>query len=250
MQENEGQLTLSIHHQIITTIHHPPRQCTDPRRTLKSEPKSVVKVDIEESRRLGDGDLARFALLVLGNDNGEHAVLHGSSDVVLIDTSWERKAATKFSNTALRDPKLGLGLVGLCGLLLLGDLGGSALSSSLILDASLVSLVVVCTFDGTFGRSVLDEAGRGSAGGVGALGAAFDGQGVGISEFDLDILLLDPREFAVELVGVLDFLDVELGGEGLQGGAGVAVALTAVLIEVVEHAEEWLEGVGRVGGEE
>jgi len=250
MQENEGQLTPSIHHQIITAIHHPPRQCTDPRRTLQSEPKSVVKVDIEEGWRLRDSDFARFALLVLGNNNGEHAVLHGGSDVVLIDTSWERKAATKLSNTALRDPKLGLGLVGLGGLLLLGDLGGSALSSTLILDGSLVSLVVVCTFDSTFGRSVLDEAGGGSAGGVGALGAAFDGQGVGISEFDLDILLLDSREFAVELVGVLDFLDVELGGKGLQGGAGVAVALTAVLIEVVEHAEEWLEGVGRVGGEE
>ena len=62
--------------------------CTISCRTLRVEPESVVKVDNEEEgwRLGGDGDLARLALLVLGNDNAEQTVLHGGGDVVLVDT--------------------------------------------------------------------------------------------------------------------------------------------------------------------
>jgi len=188
---------------------------------------------------------------MLWNDNGEQAVLHSSSDAVLIDTRWEGEASRKFSDAALRDPELGFGLLGLSGFFFVGEFGGSALSSTFVLDASFVSLVAIRILDGTLGRSVLDEAGRGCSGGVATFGAAFDGQGVGIGKFDLDILLLDSREFAMQFVSVLAFLDVELGGECLQGGADVAVTLAAVLIEVVEHAKEWLEGgVRGVGGDE
>jgi hypothetical protein len=210
MQENESQLTPPrTSHHIITTQSTIP--ITNPCRRLRA----VVKLDIEEKhRRLGDGDLARLTLLVLRNDNGEQAVLHGCRDGVLVDTGRERKTSAEFPYAALRHPELGLGLLGLSGLLPLGNFGGT-LNSTLILDSSLVALVTVCTLDGTLGRSALDEAGWWSTRGVAALGVAFDGQGVGVGEFDLHILLLNSGEFAVEFVGILEFLDVELGGEGL-----------------------------------
>jgi hypothetical protein len=206
-------------------------------------------------RLRGDGDLARLGLLLLGNDNGEQAVLHGSSDMVLVDTRWECEASAEVADAAFRDPELGFGLlVVLLGLggLVLGDLGGSTLST-LIFDGSLVCLVVaVATFDGTLRGTAFDEASWWSAGRVVALGAALDGQGMGVRELDLNVLLLDSREFAVEFVGILEFLHVELGSEGLHGGVNRAgiVTLAAVLVEVVEHTEEWLEGIRRVGGEE
>jgi len=111
-------------------------------------------------------------------------------------------------------------------------------------------VVVLALSDGTLGRSILDEASWWSAGGVAPLGAAFDGQSVGISELNLDVFLLNAREFAVEFVGILDFLDIELGCEGLQLTETGAFALAAVLIELVQHTEERLEGDRRVGGDE
>jgi len=210
-------------------------------------------------RLRGDGDLARLGLLLLGNDNGEQAVLHGSGDMVLVDTSWECEASAEMTDAAFRDPELGfrllvvLVLLWLGGLVSLGDLSGSTLST-LIFDGSLVCLVVaVATFDGTLRGTAFDEASWWSAGRVVALGAALDGQGMGVRELDLNVLLLDSREFAVEFVGILEFLHVELGSEGLHGvvnGVGVVVTLAAVLVEVVEHTEERLKGVRRVGGEE
>mgnify|MGYP003662746299 FL=1 len=44
------------------------------------------------------------------------------------------------------------------------------------------------TFNGGWGGRTLNEAGWGSAGGVGALGATADGDGLDIGELDLDIL--------------------------------------------------------------
>jgi hypothetical protein len=213
MQGNESQLTPRTSHHIITTPSTV--SITNPCRTLRAEPKPVVKLDIADKYwRLGDGDLAWLALLVLRNDNGEQAVLHGCRDGVLVDSGRERKTPAELADAALRYPEPGLRLLRLSGLPLLGNFGGT-LNSTLILDSSLVGLVTVCTLDGTLGRSALDEAGRWSTRGVAALGAAFDGQGVGVGEFDLDILLLNSGEFAVEFVGILEFLDVELGGEGL-----------------------------------
>jgi len=248
MQESKSQLIPSSHHQIITI--HPEIPITNPCRKLRAEPKSVFKVDMEqEGQRLGDGNLARLALLMLGDDNGEQTVLHGCRDGVLVDARRESEGPAEFSNAALRDPELGFRLLGLSRLLLLGDSGGT-LSSTLILNCSLVSLVTVCILDGTMSRSTLDKASWWSTRGVTALGAALDGQGVGVGEFDLDILLLDSGKFAVEFVRILEFLDVELWGKSLQGGATILLTLAAVLIEVVKHTKEWLKGVSRIGSEE
>jgi len=222
----------------------------------------VVKVEVEFRKRCwrlrGDGDLARLGLLLLGNDNGEQAVLHGSGDMVLVDTSWECEASAEMADAAFRDPELGFGLlvvlvlVWLGGLVSLGDFSGSTLST-LIFNGSLVCLVVtVAILDGTLRGTAFDEASWWSTGRVVALGAALDGQGMGIRELDLNVLLLDSGEFAVEFVGILEFLHVELGSEGLHGGVNRVgiVTLAAVLVKVVEHTEEWLEGVRWVGSEE
>jgi len=61
-----------------------------------------------------------------------------------------------------------------------------------------------------------------------------------VDKLDLDVLLVDAWELAVEFVGGFDFLDVELGLEGLQSGA---VATTSVVaVEFIEEAEEGCEG--------
>jgi hypothetical protein len=211
----------------------------------------MTNVDIEEESRClgGDSDLARLALLVLWNDNGEQTVLHVCSDVVLVDTGWEGEGAREFSNTTFRDPELGLRFLGLSGLVLLGNLGGSAFCT-LVFDGGLVSLVSVSSLDGTLSRSTFNEASGRRTGCVASLGTALDGQCVGVGELDFDILLLDTRKFAVECVGVLVFLDIELWGESLQRGGSVTLTAVLVLFEVVQKAEEWLEGVDRVGCEE
>lgn len=210
----------------------------------------MVNVDIEEgSWCLGDGDLARLGLLVLRNDNAEQTVLHGGCDIVLVDASWERERARELSNTALRDPELRFRFLGASGLGLLGNFGGSAFCT-FVLDGSLVGLVTIGTLDGTSSWSTFDEASGRGTGLIRALGATLDGDGVVIAELDLDVLLLDTGEFAVQLIVVLDLLDVELGVEGLHLAAvttATSVALR-VLVEVLEKLEEWVEG-GVGGGE-
>lgn len=105
--------------------------------------------------------------------------------------------------------------------------------------------------DGGWSGGTLDTVGR-VAGGVGALGVAADGDGLDVGELDLDVLLVDAGQLAVQLIGVLDLLDVELGGEGFQDVAagprlGCVLGALRVLLEVVEEAEERMEG-GAVRG--
>lgn len=78
--------------------------------------------------------------------------------------------------------------------------------------------------------------------GVLALGAALDDESVRVGEFDFDVLLVDAREFAVEMVTVLDFPDVESrreGGDMLETTAGLLAG--AVDIVVIQEAEEGSE---------
>jgi len=243
--KSEGQSTPSNYYQVITiksSKNHFGRRNRKPKeREVRSQGRK------SKGDRSGDGYLAAFLLLELRDKNAENTIGHRGFDVILVDTSWEGEAAREFPTAALRDPVFGF-LLGLSGLFLRGgDLSGSF--STFLLDGCLVrSLMAVLAFgDGSLGRRILDEASWWSAGGVAALGAAPDGQGVGISEFDLDVLLFNAREFAVEFVGILDFLDIELRGKGLQLREAGAVALAAVLIEFVQHTEEGLEGDRGVG---
>ena len=58
-----------------------------------------------------------------------------------------------------------------------------------------------------------------------------------VDEFELDVLLFDTGEFAVELPGIFLFADVELGLEGADGTSGRG----AVGVVVVEEAEKRTE---------
>ena len=61
---------------------------------------------------------------------------------------------------------------------------------------------------------------------------------MGIGELNVDVLLINAWEFAMEFVGILDFLYVEFGTEGLEMGAGRAVDGTRHLVEFIEEAED------------
>jgi hypothetical protein len=181
--------------------------------------------------------------------NAKDSVLHRSLHLILVNTGGEGEAAGEFANAALGNPELNIILGLLSGPVLLDNLGGSL--STLVLNSSLVSLVSLLAFgDGTLGWCILNEAGWWSTGGIAALGVAFDGQSVGVRELDVNILLLNAGKFAVEFIGILDFLDIELGSEGLQVTTDGAVTLATVLIEVIQHAEEGMEGGCGVGGDE
>jgi hypothetical protein len=83
-----------------------------------------------------------------------------------------------------------------------------------------------------------------------ALGAAFDAQGLGIGEFDLDVFLFDTGEFAVQFVAILDFLYIEARLEGAElrnvAEAAKVIALTRALVRgvVVQKTEERGEFAG------
>jgi len=76
-----------------------------------------------------------------------------------------------------------------------------------------------------------------------SLDLASDVQGLGVGEFDLNILLLDPRELAVKFVSGLNLPDIELGIEGLGETASAAgIIALAVGVEVFKETEERVEG--------
>lgn len=199
-------------------------------------------------------------LLSLRNGDSEDAILHARRNRILINADREGERAGKFADGTLRDPVLGFGDLWLR--LLGGDFGGLLLGGSdsggvFILDGSLVGLGSgVGMFDGGLGGSAFDGASWWSAGSVGALGFAADSDGLAVGKLDLDVLLFDAWKITVELVSLGQLLDVEFGGEGLYDWELVAVmslgvAVLAVLFEVVEETEEWVEGgVGGWGGSE
>lgn len=144
----------------------------------------------------------------------------------------------ELADRALSDPVLGPALRRLgdiLGGISLGD--GSLLVAALafILDGRLLVFVLVLL---VFGALVDEALGRGAAFGA-VLRAAADGEGVAIGPFDVDVLLLDSRQLAVQLVGVLHLLDVKLGREGAQAGVEAAeVVLPRRLIVVVNETED------------
>lgn len=139
----------------------------------------------------------------------------------MVDADREAEGSREFADAALRDPELGLGLLVLLLRLGFGDsllLVLSAVVDSVftgVFNCWLVSLVLVFAFTvlgyGTAGFGTLD--GWRSTGGVGALGAAADVEGLVIDEFDFNILLFDAWKFTVEFVGFAEFLDIEARGE-------------------------------------
>lgn len=136
----------------------------------------------------------------------------------------EGEGAVEFANRALADPEAWLALG-------LGDL-------------LLASLCDLSAF--TLGGLVVALAGFGGV--VFALGAALDHEGLGVGEFNVDVLLGDTGKFAIEVVGIGGFADVEARRKGAHGGLA---ARGAVDVIVVQEAEERTEvAAGRDGAEE
>ena len=144
----------------------------------------------------------------------------------------------ELADRALSDPVLGpaLGRLGdILGGISLGDGGLLVAALAFILDGRLLVFVLVLL---VFGALVDEALGRGAAFGA-VLRAAADGEGVAIGPFDVDVLLLDSRQLAVQLVGVLHLPDVKLGREGAQAGVEAAeVVLPRRLIVVVNETED------------
>jgi len=205
----------------------------------------------------------------LGNSDTQDTVLQAGLNTILVDAAGEAESAGELANGTFRDPILLLRLLLLLLLLLLlsSVLGNSAsflgLLGFLILDRDLVRLAAFLLLLAAFGDGtarlgpILNEAGGRSARLVGALDLAMDHDGLWLGELNVDILALDARELAVQLVGVLRLADVELGVEMPRceaalavGGSRVGVAaLAPVVVKVVEQTEERGEG-GGVGGVE
>jgi hypothetical protein len=144
----------------------------------------------------------------------------------------------ELADRALSDPVLGPALRRLgdiLGGISLGDGGLLVAALAFILDGRLLVFVLVLL---VFGALVDEALGWGAAFGA-VLRAAADGEGVAIGPFNVDVLLLDSRQLAVQLVGVLHLLDVKLGREGAQAGVEAAeVVLPRRLIVVVNETED------------
>jgi len=207
-----------------------------------------------------DSDASGLVLLGLGNNNGEDAVFEVGADLVLVHARREVEAARELANAALGEPVLGL--VGRLVALHFRWLGsGSAgwgvrglgarlvgLGLGFILNGRLARVLgLLALSDSTAHGGVFELASGRSASGVGAFGLAADEQSLRFSELDLHIVLVDARKLAVELVGVGDFADIELGLELRESSptAVLSTALTRVCVKVVEETEE--RGEGGVG---
>lgn len=167
------------------------------------------------------------SLLQLWHNDAEDAVLQAGLDVLVVDAGRESEAPSKFTDTAFRDPVCVLRLVfadffaaGGCDLcargLLLLLLFCSLLALALLLSRRLLAFFAV------------------------VFGAAFDGEGGLVGEFDGHVLLLNARQLALEDVLVFGFLDVELGREA---ALGRVLDLLQLREGVVEEFEEWLHFV-------
>ena len=128
------------------------------------------------------------------NDDAQDTVLQVGFDPILVNAGREGEGTVELPNGALGNPVFGLVLMVFLGLLFFGGFG-----DFLILCAIGRGFLVVI-FDsgfmrlGSIGHVSSDAALRlvSTVGGVFALNAAFDDQGVGVCELDVDIFLIDP----------------------------------------------------------
>lgn len=168
------------------------------------------------------------------NHDAQDSVLQAGFDGILVDAGGEAEGAMEFPNGTLGDPVLGF-VLALSFFRRLGDLArllrGAALFSSLFFDSGFVALRSICHVTGDTAAGFVSP-----VGGVFPLGAAFDDQGVGVGEFNVDVLLIETGQFALELVGVFVLADIEFRLEGADGGVGEPTEALGVV--VVDQSEE------------
>lgn len=129
----------------------------------------------------------------LRNYHTQDTVLQAGFDPILVNAGREGEGTVKLSDGALGNPVFGLVLLvflcvffgGFGDFLILCAIGGGFLV--VVLDGSFMSF-------GSIGHVSSDAALRfvSTIGGVFALNAAFDDQGVGVRELNVDIFLIDP----------------------------------------------------------
>ena len=130
----------------------------------------------------------------LWNDDAQDTVLQAGFDPILVNSGREGEGTVELPNGALGNPVFSLALVVFLGVLFFGGFG-----DFLILGAIGRGFFIVI-FDGGFVRRLgsighisSDAALRlvSTIGRIFALNAAFDDQGVGVCELNVDVLLID-----------------------------------------------------------
>ena len=174
----------------------------------------------------------RLPLQFLRHRHFQDPILQTGPDAILVDLAREAEAALKVPDGAFTDPVFILGGIFAAGfdfraarlrLLLRLDLFVSAsggLGGRFVFGGGFVVAAAGATgvgLDGFFvalvGIAGVDEF---------MLGMAFDDERVFLDELNVNVFLLDSREFAVELKGCIVFAYVELGREGFRVGVSVA----------------------------
>jgi hypothetical protein len=193
--------------------------------------------------------------LSLRNDDGEDTILQAGLDGILVNALRERERTRKGADRTLRNPVVGLvslGLLVLGNLLRRGSVGGFGRGNGarvFVFDGGLVGFVRAGgAFGLGIGQLLLMRSGLGfEEGGWAAtllshsLSATANGERVGVGKFDVDVLLGDAREFAVQFVGVLVLLHVEARletADALREGRAVGEAAVNQAGIVVHQAEQ------------
>ena len=197
--------------------------------TTSNQSRSSCCAGVESMRRLKsrsipidllDGDLLGGSGAGLGNHNRQDAVLEASLDGVLVHVRREGKGALEFADGALSRPVAVGRLVGL----LVGTL---ALGDGLVAFAFSLGLGVV----------------------VFALGTALHDQSLRVGELDVDVLLSNSGQFAIQVIGVAALTNIEAGTEGAHGGLLAAGAVDIIVVQKAEEGRE-IAGGREAGAEE
>jgi hypothetical protein len=234
---------------------------------------------------LEDSNPPELVLGCLGHNNAQHTIVQAGRDILVLDAGGEGEGPRELADGALVEPDLLLGL-SQSGSLLNGGgdrlrdlslrsrgLGGSSSARRggrllrVVLDGCVVPAVAAGVAGGLVGvRSLFlscgGSLGLGGSGslllslGLGlesALYATTHDDGLRVGEFDVEVLLLDAGQLAVEFVGGCGLAHVKLWLEGGGDGAADVTALlrlallrlalrgldlAAVAVEVVEQAEQ------------
>jgi hypothetical protein len=145
--------------------------------------------------RRRDLDLAARGLLGLRDPGAENTVLHIGLDAILIDWLSEIEGARKLASAAFGDQELDLILILLVLLILIPsiELSTGLAGCAPILGCALLLLFATLS-DGASGTltptNVAWEC-------VGSFDTAPNGEGLGVGELDLNILLIDTRKLTV-----------------------------------------------------
>lgn len=186
------------------------------------------QVSIDQSRCLLDSDLPRLRSLSLRNQDGKNAVLQACLDSLLVHALREAEAAVKLAHRAFANPISVLECFVVLRDLLIALLGDLLSSAALLFNRWLLVFWRSSFYGGIRSFAFLPH----------CLMPSRDSKCVRISPLDVDVLLVDAWELAMQLVGVIDFLDVEFGSEGLDGPGLLFEFWTEDALIVVVHKTE------------